>query len=170
MAGEWFHILYSNVYGLRTRVLRLTNTYGPCMRIRDNRQTFLGIWIKLILEGNPFEVWGGTQLRDFLYVEDCVDALLLTMTRTEANAKIYNLGGNNIISLKDLADILVEINRSGNYVCREFPEDRKRIDIGDYYSDYSLIHKELGWEPRVTLEKGLEITLEYFRKHKENYL
>src|SRR5689334_5096250 len=81
MAGEWYHILYNNVYGIRACALRLTNTYGPRMRVKDARQTFLGIWIRLILEGKPFEVWEGEQLRDFTYIEDAIDALLLTASK-----------------------------------------------------------------------------------------
>ncbi len=84
MAGEWYHILYNNVYGIPATSLRLTNTYGPRMRIKDARQTFLGIWIKLVLEGKPFEVWGGEQLRDFTYVDDAVDAFLLAATQPRA--------------------------------------------------------------------------------------
>jgi len=170
MAGERYHILYNNVYGLRASSLRLTNTYGPCMRIKDARQTFLGIWIRLLLEGKPFEVWGGEQLRDFTYVDDCIDAMLLASENEIANGKIFNIGGNQIISLKDLAEMLVECNMSGKYICREFPVKRKKIDIGDYYSDFSLIHNELGWEPKVSLEKGLKRTLEFFRKNLENYI
>src|SRR5919201_5959639 len=68
MAGEWYHILYNNVYDIRACALRLTNTIGPRMRVKDARQTFLGIWIRLLLEGKPFEVWEGRQMRDFTYV------------------------------------------------------------------------------------------------------
>ncbi|HEU5088780.1 MAG TPA: NAD-dependent epimerase/dehydratase family protein, partial [Roseiflexaceae bacterium] len=79
MAGEWYHILYNNVYGIRAAALRLTNTYGPRMRVKDARQTFLGIWIKNLIDGQPIQVWGdGLQIRDFTYVDDCVEALLLT--------------------------------------------------------------------------------------------
>lgn len=170
MAGEWYHILYNNVYGVRASALRLTNTYGPCMRIKDARQTFLGIWIRLLLEGKPFEVWGGEQLRDFTYVDDCIDGMLLAVTKGEAKGQIYNLGGGRVISLEDLAKLLVEINGSGEYVCKEFPAERKKIDIGDYYSDFSLIRNELAWEPKVSIEKGLKKTLEFFRKNLENYI
>src|SRR5690349_7046956 len=75
MAGEWYHTLYNNVFGITTCALRLTNSYGPRMRVKDARQTFLGTWIRLLMEGKPFEVWGGQQLRDFTYVDDVVDAL-----------------------------------------------------------------------------------------------
>lgn len=170
MAGEWYHILYNNVYGIHASALRLTNTYGPRMRVKDARQTFLGIWIKLIIENKPFEVWGGEQLRDFTYVEDAIDALLLTAVSPEANGNIFNLGGDCVISLKDLAETLIEANGGGEFKIRSFPEERKRIDIGDYYSDYNLIKSALGWEPKVSLREGLVESIEFYRKHLEHYL
>src|SRR6185369_12574271 len=85
MAGEWYHILYNNVYGIRATALRLTNTYGPRMRIRDARQTFLGLWIRLLLEERQFEVWDGQQLRDFNFVDDAVDALVAAAVSDQAN-------------------------------------------------------------------------------------
>jgi UDP-glucose 4-epimerase len=170
MAGEWYHILYNNVYGIRASALRLTNTYGPRMRVKDARQTFLGIWIRLVIQGQPFEVWGGEQLRDYTYVEDAVDAMLLAAIKPEAEGKIFNLGGDCVISLKDTAKTLIEANGGGEFVIREFPEERKRIDIGDYYSDYSLIRSILGWEPKVSLQEGLTESLAFYRENIEHYL
>lgn len=170
MAGEWYHILYNNVYGIRACALRLTNTYGPRMRVKDARQTFLGIWIRLLAEGKSFEVWGGEQLRDFTYVEDCVEALLLAGACEEANGQVFNLGGDCSISLKDIAALLVEANGGGNFVVREFPSDRKRIDIGDYYADDRLARKMLGWRPNVPLPEGLARTIEYYRANLGHYL
>ena len=170
MAGEWYHILYHTVYSIKTCALRLTNTYGPRMRIKDARQTFVGIWIRRILESQPFEVWGGAQLRDFTYVDDAVDALLLCATRDEALGKVFNLGGKPIVSLRDLAELIIQANGSGEYEAKEFPEQRKKIDIGDYYSDYSLITNLLNWQPKVDLQEGLTKTLCYFRKNLNHYL
>jgi UDP-glucose 4-epimerase len=170
MAGEWYHILYNNVYDIHACALRLTNTYGPCMRIRDARQTFLGIWVRRLIEGQVFEVWGGEQLRDFTYVDDVVDALLLAATQAVANGKVYNLGGDRVVTLTQLADLILAAHGSGKYEQRHFPADRKRIDIGDYYADDQLIRTELGWMPRVGLEEGLGRTLAYYRKHLEHYL
>lgn len=170
MAGEWYHILYNNVYGIRTCALRLTNTYGRGMRIKDTRQTFLGIWIRLLIEGKPFEVWGGEQLRDYTYVDDVVDALLTAAVRPEADGQIFNLGGDCVISLKDTAQLLLDASGNGEFKIREFPAERKRIDIGDYYSDYSLIRKELGWEPKVSLRDGLAKTVAFYRENLEHYL
>jgi nucleoside-diphosphate-sugar epimerase len=170
LAGEWYHLLYNDVYGLRTSVLRLTNTIGPRMRIVDARQTFLGIWVRLLLEGKPFEVWGGQQLRDFTYVDDVVDALLMAAGSEDANGKVFGLGGEGVISLRDLADTLIAVNGGGRYVVQEYPAERKRIDIGDYYADYGLIRSTLGWEPRVCLQEALERTLAYYREHLHEYI
>jgi UDP-glucose 4-epimerase len=170
MAGEWYHILYNNVYGIRASALRLTNTYGPRMRVKDARQTFLGIWIRLLIEGKPFEVWGGEQLRDFTYVEDAVDALLLAASRDEASGKVYNVGGCEVVSLRDLAHLLVKVNGAGSFESREFPAERKRIDIGDYYADDTKLRNELGWSPRVHLAEGLRLSLDYYRDNLARYL
>ena len=170
MAGEWYHIVYNNVYGLRACALRLTNTYGPRMRVKDARQTFLGIWLKLVLEGKPFEIWEGAQLRDFTHVDDCVGALLLAAASDKTNGRIYNLGGESPISLLDLGKLLVELNGGGDFAVKSFPPERKRIDIGDYHCDWSLIHDDLGWEPVVKLRDGLRRTLSYYREHLGQYL
>jgi UDP-glucose 4-epimerase len=169
-AGERYHILYNDVYGIRACALRLTNTYGPHMRVRDARQTFLGVWIRRLLEGEPFEVWEGAQLRDFTYVDDAVDAFCRAALDPAADGQTYNLGGLEVISLRDLAELLVKVNGAGRYEVRSFPADRKAIDIGDYYSDDRLIRSALGWEPRVSLQDGLARTLAFYRDHLDRYV
>jgi UDP-glucose 4-epimerase len=170
MAGEWYHIVYNNVYGVRAVSLRLTNTYGPRMRVKDARQTFLGIWIKKILSGEPIQVFGdGMQIRDFNYVDDVVEAILLVAAADQANGQIYNLGSDETINLRDLAARLVEIHGHGEYQMVPFPPDRKVIDIGDYYADYRLIQGKLGWRPRVNLNQGLKRTLDYYARNREHY-
>lgn len=170
LSGEFYHLLYQQVYGIPTTVLRLTNTFGPRMRIRDARQTFVGIWIRRILEGQPFEVWGGEQLRDFTYVDDCVDAMLLAATRPQAVGRCYNLGGMTPVSLATLAERLVLVNGGGQFVRREFPADRKKIDIGDFYSDDRMIRDELGWIPVTDLDLALSRTLEYYKTRLDLYI
>lgn len=170
MAGEWYHILYNNVHGLRAAALRLTNTIGPRMRVKDARQTFVGVWVRNLLEGQPIEVWGGEQLRDFNYVDDAVDALLLAAISDDANGRVFNLAGETVVSLKDLAGLLVDIHGQGSAAIRPFPDDRRRIDIGDYYADASLIRQVLGWEPRVSLREGLRRTIDFYREHLPRYL
>ena len=170
IAGESFHLLYSRVHGIAATALRLTNTIGPRMRIKDARQTFVGVWIRRLLEGQPIEVWGGAQLRDFTYVDDAVEAFLLAAARPEAVGGVFNLGGPPPISLRGLAELLVAINGGGEFVVREFPGDRKKIDIGDYYADARLIARKLGWKPRTDLRTALMRTVAYYRGELKHYV
>lgn len=171
MAGEWYHMVYHQVYGLRTASLRLTNTYGPRMRIRDARQTFIGWWIRQLLEGQTLRIYGdGLQVRDFTHVDDAVEALLLVAAHKAAVGQIYNLGGDEPINLLNLARLMIDVNGSGGYELVEFPDDRRRIDIGDFYGDYRKIRSKLGWRPVVGLRKGLKETLDYFRASLAEYV
>ncbi len=172
MAGEWYHIVYHQVYGLRATSLRLTNTYGPRMRVKDARQTFLGVWLKQVLCGEPILVYGdGRQLRDFNYVDDVVEVLLLAALDPRAEGQVYNLGSvEPPINLLDLAQLLIQINGQGQYQVVPFPPDRKVIDIGDYYSDFTKIRQELRWAPRTLLADGLQRSLAYYRAHLAHYL
>jgi len=170
LAGESYHLLYHRVHGIRSSVLRLTNTIGPRMRVKDARQTFVGVWIKKILSNEPIEVWGGEQLRDFTYVDDAVEAFLLAASRSEALGQIFNVGGTPPVSLKQLAELLVDVNGGGEFALRTFPGDRKKIDIGDFYADYRLITEKIGWVPRTTLREALAQTLAYYGTELDNYL
>ncbi len=170
LAGEWYHLLYNNVYGIRACALRLTNTYGPGMRVKDARQTFLGIWVRLLIEGKSIKVFGdGLQLRDFNYVDDCVEALLLAGASDAADGKVFNLGSTEVIGLKALAEMIVNLGYGGDFELIAFPPERKAIDIGDYYSDFSMITKELGWQPKVSLKEGLIRSIDFYQKNYRNY-
>lgn len=170
LAGEMYHSLYHDVYGIRTCTLRLTNTYGPAMRVQDANQTFLGLWFRLLIEGKTIQVFGdGLQLRDFNYVDDCVDALLLVGLSERANGRIYNLGSNEVVSLKTLAEKMTRLGSGSGFEIVPFPKDREAIDIGDYYSDFSQIASDLGWSPKIGLDEGLQKTIEYYHSYGKNY-
>lgn len=168
-AGEMYHIVHNRIYGMWTSILRLTNVYGPRMRVKDSRLTFIGWWFSQILKGNDIEIFGdGMQIRDLNYVDDVVDAFLLCAVHPTANGAIYNLGGKPT-SLLELARLLIEVNGGGRYSLVAFPEDRKIIDIGDYFGDYSRIQQELNWSPSTELRAGIAKTLAFYRKHGERY-
>ena len=170
LAGEWYHLLYNNVYGIRACALRLTNTYGPGMRVKDARQTFLGIWVRNLIEGKPILIFGdGAQLRDFNYVDDVVDAMLMAAVSDKANGEIFNLGSREVVNLKELAVMMVELQPGGRYELVAFPPERKAIDIGDYYSDFTKIKETLGWTPKIPLKEGLRKSLDYYSLHSTHY-
>lgn len=171
LAGEGFHLLYHQVYGLTASVLRLTNTFGPGMRVKDARQTFIGMWIRNLLEGKPILVFGdGRQVRDLNYVDDCVEALLLAAIRPEAHGRVFNLGGDPPMSLLELANAMVEINGRGTVEVVPFPAERKAIDIGDFYGDYSAFTAATGWVPRVPLAEALRRSIDYYRTRLAAYI
>ena len=171
IAGEQYHLLYNQVHEIRSSVLRLTNTYGPRMRIKDARQTFLGIWIRNLLEKKPIQVFGdGKQRRDYNYVDDVVDALIIAATKNESVGKVYNLGAPDPLSLEDTANIMCQGIEGSDYQMIPFPEERKAIDVGDFICDYSAFRDQFGWEPKVKFEEGIKKSLEYFRTELEHYI
>jgi len=170
IAGESYHSLYHDVYGIPTTSLRLTNTYGPGMRIKDARQTFVGIWLRLAIQGERFAIFGdGTQRRDFTYVDDVVRAFLTVATDDNAVGKTYNLGHSEVVSLTELADMIIDRTPGSSYRTVPFPSDRQAIDIGDYYGDFSKISQEVGWSPTVLLADGLATTIAYYQENLAHY-
>jgi UDP-glucose 4-epimerase len=169
-AGEMYHIVYNRVHDMTTCVLRMTNVYGPRMRIKDDLLTFIGWWFHQLLEGKEIQIFGdGMQIRDLNYVDDVVDALLMCAVHPSARGKIYNLGGEPV-RLLDLARLMIEVNGSGSYAVVPFPENRKRIDIGDYHGDYGLINADIGWQPQTPLRDGIARLLDFYRANEEHYL
>ena len=173
-AGEQYWLLESRVHGRPVVSLRLTNCYGPRLRIKDAKQTFLGIWIRRVLEGEPFEVWGGEQLRDLTYLDDVTDAFLragLQATRPEVNGRVFNIGGPPPLSLTELAERLIAANGGqGSYVTKTFPADRAQIDIGSYAADDRAFRAATGWWPRIEVDEGLRRSLEWYRPRLAEYV
>jgi len=172
-AGEQYWMLENRVLKRPVVSLRLTNCYGPRLRIADARQTFLGIWMRRVIEDAPFEVWGGAQLRDLAYVDDVTRAFLMAAEqaqRGEVAGRVFNLGGAPPISLLDLAHLLIAANGGqGRFETREFPADRAPIDIGSYHADDHAFRSATGWAPQVSLEEGLSRSLAWYRERLADY-
>jgi UDP-glucose 4-epimerase len=170
MAGEWYHIVYNNVYGVRATSLRLTNTYGPRMMVKTDRQTALGWFIRLAMDDKQIQIFGdGQQKRDYTYVDDVVEALLLAGATDASNGEVFNLGGLEPVSHLHLIRTLCAVAGCGGYQIVPFPPERKAIDIGDFYADYAKIKRVLGWQPVVGLSEGLQRTVEFYRENREYY-
>jgi len=170
-AGEYYHLLYNNVFDVRACSLRLTNVYGPRQLIKHNRQGFIGWFIRLALEGQEIQIFGdGSQLRDFVYVDDAADAFLRAGAGDTCDGDVFNVGGDEPISHRDLAQMLVRIAGRGSLRFVEWPADKKRIDIGSFYSDSQKFRAATGWAPRVSMDEGLRRTLEFYREHLPAYI
>jgi len=170
-AGEYYHLVYNNVFGVRATSLRLTNVYGPRQLIKHSRQGFIAWFIRLVLENKEIQIYGdGTQLRDFVYVDDAVDAFLRAAADDVANGEVFNVGGLEPIQLRALVEMMIRIAGSGRFRCTPWPPERQAIDIGDFYSDSSKIASTLGWRATTTLAEGLKRTFEYYRAHFDQYV
>jgi UDP-glucose 4-epimerase len=170
-AGEYYHLLYNNVFGVRACSLRLTNVFGPRQLIRHNRQGFIGWFIRLAIEGADIEVFGdGSQMRDFVFVEDAADAFLRAGACKRCDGEVFNVGGREPTSHRDLVDVLIQVAGSGRVRFVPWPADKKRIDIGSFYSDSTKFERTTGWRPAVTLREGLARTVSFYREHLSHYL
>jgi UDP-glucose 4-epimerase len=170
-AGEYYHLVYNNVFGIRATSLRLTNVYGPRQLLKHNRQGFIAWFIRLALEDKEISIFGdGSQVRDFVYVDDAVDAFLRAAQCESCNGQVFNVGGDEQIAHRDLVKLLIEVAGSGRYRFVEWPAEKKAIDIGSFYADSSRFRKATGWEPKVRLREGLMRTIAYYRQHFEQYV
>jgi UDP-glucose 4-epimerase len=170
-AGEYYHLVYNNVFGVRACSLRLTNVYGPRQLLKHNRQGFIAWFIRLAIEDGEIQIYGdGRQLRDFVYVDDAADAFLRAGATDTCNGQVFNVGGMEPISLGDLVDLLIATAKSGRRRFVEWPPEKKVIDIGDFYADSTRIRETLGWEPRIALREGLMRTLDFYRAHFAHYV
>lgn len=170
IAAEHYHQLYQRIYGLRMTCLRLTNTYGKYQQIQNDRHGFISWFIRKALDGETIELFGdGKQKRDLNYVDDVVDAILLAGASEEANGEFYNVGHHKPVCLHDLANEIIRIAGSGSILGVPFPRERRLIDIGNCYSSYDKIQKELGWFPKTDLNMGLVETIEFYKKNREEY-
>jgi UDP-glucose 4-epimerase len=171
ISGEFYHLVYQQVYGIRASSLRLTNTYGPRQLIRHNRQGFVGWFIRKAAFGEEIQIFGdGQQKRDFNHVDDVVDAFLRAGALDAADGQAINLGDDTPVSLADLVTVLLDVAGGGRFRLVPFPPERKRIDIGDFYADIGKARALLGWAPTVPLRRGLEETIAYYRRHREHYV
>jgi len=170
-AGEYYHLVYNNVFGVRACALRLTNVYGPRQLLRHNRQGFIGWFVRLALEDREIQVFGdGSQVRDFVYVDDAVEAFLAAGATDAVNGEAFNVGGDEHLAHRDLVKMLVEIAGSGRFTFVDWPPEKKAIDIGSFYADSSLMRTRTGWTPSVTLREGFARTFAYYRQHLLHYV
>jgi UDP-glucose 4-epimerase len=171
IAGEGYHLLYHDVYGIPAVSLRLTNTYGPHLLMKHGRQGFITVFIRRALEGQDLQVFGdGAQLRDFTYVSDSVDAFLAAALTKEAYGKALNVGGQEPVSLFDVARLCQEVAGEGGAAHTvPWPPEREKIDIGSIYVSHDRLTALTGWAPEVDLRTGLTRTFAFYREHGAHY-
>ena len=170
-AGEYYHLLYNNAFGVRACSLRLTNIYGPRQLIKHNRQGFIGWFIRLAIEDREIQVYGdGSQLRDFVFVDDTADAFLRAGATDACDGDVFNVGGMTPISHRDLVELLIEVAGTGRVRYVPWPPEKKQIDIGSFYTDSSKFRQATGWTATVPLREGFARTIAFYREHLAQYV
>ena len=170
IAGGLYHLVYNNAYGIRSASIRLTNTYGPRHQMRHSKQGYLNWFLRLAMEDKDITIYdNGTPKRDFIYVDDAVEAFLMVCASDKTNGEFYNLGSGEGVSILESAEAVIKAAGSGSIKHVEYPKDKKAIEIGDFIADYSKIEKLLGWHPTVSFEKGLNISYEFYKKNQVHY-
>ena len=171
VAGEYYHLVYNNVFNIRACSLRLTNVYGPRQLVRHNRQGFIGWFIRLAVEGRTIQVYGdGSQVRDFVFVADAADAFLRAGATDACNGQVFNVGGDEHVTHRDLTALLIEVAGSGGVEFVAWPADKKAIDIGSFYASSEKFARATGWHPTVSLRDGLARTVAFYRANLPRYL
>lgn len=170
LTAEKIVLMYHEVHGIRGTCLRITNTYGPRHQMKHNRYGVVNWFVRLAMDDQTIPLMGdGRILRDFVYVDDVIDALLLSAERPAADGEIFNVGWGKPIDFRDLAAHVVRIAGKGRIEYVEFTQERKALEPGDYYAAIGKISGALGWTPRVGLEEGLKRTIDYYRIHRAQY-
>jgi UDP-glucose 4-epimerase len=170
-AGEYYHLVYNNVFGVRACSLRLTNVYGPRQLIKHDRQGFIAWFIRLAIEGRTISIYGdGSQLRDFVYVDDAADAFLRAGASDACNGEVFNVGGDEPLSLRTLTSMLIDIAGSGRVDYIEWPPEKKAIDIGSFYADSTRFKRTTDWIPAVGMREGLSRSVDFYREHFDRYV
>ncbi len=187
-SGEQSCLFYGEKFeNISVCSLRMTNTYGPKHQMISPKQGFLNWFIRLAMDNKEISVYEpGSQLRDFNYVDDVVRALLMAMASNKTNNEVYNLGSclndgyelkelcGNIISVKDVAKKITEIcheelGESGKLIMMPYPEEMKKIEVGNIKMDFTKFNRDTGWKPLINLDEGLRKTIRFYNQNKEKY-
>ncbi|MEM3071180.1 MAG: GDP-mannose 4,6-dehydratase [Candidatus Anstonellales archaeon] len=167
-AAEDYLLLYSRIGAIRACSLRMGNIYGPRMQMQNPNQGFISWFIRLAIDNKCLNVFGsGSQRRDFTYIDDLIDALLLCGMSDSTDSEAYNVGGD-VYSVLEVAKLIVEVAGSGSVSITPYAEGHKKVEVGDFVPDVSKINK-LGWKPKTPFKEGLKMTIDYYRKYKEFY-
>ncbi|MCE9606301.1 MAG: GDP-mannose 4,6-dehydratase [Planctomycetia bacterium] len=170
LTAEKIILVYQQAHGINSVLLRLTNTYGPRAQMRHSHYGVANWFVRLVLDDGTIKVFGDGKIkRDFLYVDDCVEAILMSAVAPEAVGEVMNVGVDQPTNFLELAELLVELSGQGRWEFAPFSPERRAQEPGDFYSDISKIRRLVGWEPRCSLTDGLRSTLDYYRLHRDRY-
>lgn len=171
LAAEKYHLVYHHVYGIPVTSMRLNNVYGPRCQMQHGHYGVLNYFVGRAMQGETITVYGkGNQTRDFVYIDDVVDALILVARNQAANGEIFMVGSGNEVRFIDMVKLVIKTVGKGKYIHAPYPFERGKVDIKRFVASYAKLNKMLGWTPKISLEEGVKKTVDFYTERLNEYL
>ncbi|RJQ64720.1 MAG: NAD-dependent epimerase/dehydratase family protein [Stygiobacter sp.] len=171
LTSEKYLLMYYKDFGIPCSILRLTNPYGPRQQVKHSKYSLVGWFIRQAMEDKVIKIYGeGLQLRDYIFVDDIVDAMIKCGETENAIGEIINIGSGTSSKFSDMVHSVVKCVKSGKVEYIPWPENYEKVETGDINVDISKLQKLTSWNPKVTLEEGIHLTYEYYKKYISNYI
>jgi UDP-glucose 4-epimerase len=169
-AAERIVLTYHNLHHIKSVCLRITNTYGPRHQMQHDEYGVFNWFLRKAMDNDTINIFGdGMILRDYLYIDDLAESLIMTALAENTYGEVYNIGSGIPLNFLDLANKIIEIAGTGKIDYTGFTTERKALEPGDYYADITKIKNAIGWAPKTSLDDGIKKTLEFYRKNKKYY-
>ena len=164
LAAERHLLLYRRLYGLQATVLRITNPYGPFQRAEQSGYGVINWFIHRALHGEQLSVYGaGDQLRDYVHIDDVVEAMLLAGLTAEADGAVLNVASGKGVTFRQMAELVVATTGAGTVVEVPWPDDARRVETGNFVADIARARQVLGWTPRTAFGDGVTAVVDRYR-------
>ena len=170
LTAEKIFLVYNEMHGIKSVLTRLTNVYGPRAQMKTHKYGVANWFVRLAIDNESIPIYGdGLIKRDFIYVDDTVDALLQLALKEECFGQVFNIGSDYVSNFKELAEVIIDTTGQSKIEFTPFSEERRKQEPGDFYSDISKIYKYIGWKPKVSLREGISRTVDFYKKNKSYY-
>jgi len=171
LTSEKYLIMYYKDFGIPFIIFRITNPYGPRQQIKHCKYSLVGWIIKQAMEGKTIKIFGdGKQLRDYIYIDDIVEAIYRCSTNDKATGEIINVASGKSTEFQMMVKEVVNIVKNGNYEFVPWPDNYEKIETGDVIADISKLLSLANWKPKYNLKEGILKTYEYYKKYLMHYL
>lgn len=169
LLGEKYYRYYAYTFGMDTVSVRIPNPYGPRQQMKHNKYSIIGWFVRQAMEDKTITIFGdGNQERDYLYVDDIVDAFL-ELTQHGVSGEVYNIGTHERVTFGAMVDAVLREVGSGKKEYVPWPENYEKNETGNYIADTTKIEQITNWKPSVSLEEGIHRMVGYYQKNKSQY-
>lgn len=171
LTSEKYLLMYYKDFGIPSTVLRLTNPYGPRQQVKHSKYSLVGWFVRQAMENKLIKIYGdGQQLRDYIFIDDIVEAMLDCGANDGTNGEIINIGSGTSTKFCDMVSSVLECVKSGSMEFVPWPDNYEKVETGDISVDISKLQNITGWKPKFTLKEGISRTYEYYKQYMDKYI